>query len=244
MRALFVLRKELREIVRDRRSLFSGLFYGVWGPMVMGIALLALARDRGDIGTMPLVVDTPARAPALIAFLESRDIAVSAAPGDLEAAVRNRRAPIALTIDDRYEPQLRQRERRPRSHCSTTPRGANRRAVRRGCERCWPTTPGASATRGWCCGASRLPRSPPSGWSSATSRPQPHERRACWRRCRSSSCWRRSSAARASRRTSPPASASAARSSRSCCIRWIGCRSSWENGWPSPRSRSSPLASR
>ena len=104
MRALFVLRKELREIGRDRRSLFSGLFYGVWGPMVMGMALLALARDRADIGTMPLVVDTPARAPALIAFLESRDIAVSAAPGDLEAAVRNRHTPIALAIDDRYEP--------------------------------------------------------------------------------------------------------------------------------------------
>ena len=31
MRALFVLRKELREIVRDRRSLFSGLFYGCGG---------------------------------------------------------------------------------------------------------------------------------------------------------------------------------------------------------------------
>lgn len=106
MRALAVFRKELREIVRDRRSLFSGLFYGIWGPMVMGIALLALARDRADIGTMPLVVDTPARAPALIAFLESRDIAVSAAPGDLEAAVRSRRAPIALTIDDRYEPNF------------------------------------------------------------------------------------------------------------------------------------------
>ena len=102
MRALSVLRKELREIVRDRRSLWSGLFYGVWGPMVMAIALLALARDRADIGTMPLVVDTPSRAPALMAFLESRDIAVSAASGDLATAVRNRHTPIALTIDDRY----------------------------------------------------------------------------------------------------------------------------------------------
>jgi len=40
MRVLAVLRKELREIVRDRRSLFSGLFYGVWGPLVMAIALV------------------------------------------------------------------------------------------------------------------------------------------------------------------------------------------------------------
>lgn len=102
MRVLAVLHKELREIIRDRRSLFSGLFYGVWGPMVMGIALLALARDRADIGTMPLVVDAPSRAPSLVAFLESRAIAVSAAQGDLEAAVRNRHAPIALQIDDRY----------------------------------------------------------------------------------------------------------------------------------------------
>jgi sodium transport system permease protein len=103
MRAFSVLHKELREVARDRRSLLSGLFYGVWGPMVMGIALLALARDRADIGTIPLVVATPSRAPALIAFLESREIAVSAAADDLEAAIRNRQAPVALKIDDGYD---------------------------------------------------------------------------------------------------------------------------------------------
>ena len=49
-----VLRKESREILRDRRSLGSGLFYGVWGPLVMALALTALARDRSD--DTPLVL--------------------------------------------------------------------------------------------------------------------------------------------------------------------------------------------
>jgi sodium transport system permease protein len=102
MRALAVFRKELRETIRDRRSLFSGLFYGVWGPMVMGIALLALARDRADIGTMPLVVEGPSRAPALVAFLASRDIDVIDGDADLAAAIRDRRTPIALSIDEGY----------------------------------------------------------------------------------------------------------------------------------------------
>ena len=141
----------------------------------MGIALLALARDRADIGTMPLVVDTPSRAPALIAFLESRDIAVSAAQGDLEAAVRDRHTPIALVDRRSLRAELRQRTARPGSHCSTTRRGANRRAAPHRMRTVLADYPAASATRGWCFGASRLPRSPRCASSSATSLPQPRE---------------------------------------------------------------------
>ena len=97
--------------MRDRRSLFSGLFYGVWGPMVMGMALAGAGprprRHRHDA----LVVDTPARAPALVAFLESRDIAVAPRRGDLEAAVRNRRTPVALV--DRRSLRGTSSQRRP-----------------------------------------------------------------------------------------------------------------------------------
>ena len=32
MRAWWIARKEMREGLRDRRSLMSGLFYGIWGP--------------------------------------------------------------------------------------------------------------------------------------------------------------------------------------------------------------------
>ncbi len=131
MRVLSVLRKELREIVRDRRSLFSGLFYGVWGPMVMGMALLALARDREDIGTMRLVVDAPARVTTLVAFLESRDVEVVEGQGDLVAAVRNRLTPIAMAIDADYEADfVRQRSARVTLFYDGSWPASARRAIR------------------------------------------------------------------------------------------------------------------
>ena len=60
--------KELREAVRDWRSLLSGLFYGVWGPMVMALALTALARDRSD-SPPTLIVEGGGSGP-LMAFFE------------------------------------------------------------------------------------------------------------------------------------------------------------------------------
>ena len=52
MGALAIARKEWREIVRDRRSLYSGLFFGIWGPLVMGIALVATARHQGELAAI------------------------------------------------------------------------------------------------------------------------------------------------------------------------------------------------
>jgi sodium transport system permease protein len=107
MTAYSIARKELREIVRDRRSLFSGLFYGVWGPLVMGMALVAVAGQQAAVGPMTIEADGTAAAPSLAAFLESRDVTVAQAQGDLAAAVRDRRIPLALVVRadyaDRFE---------------------------------------------------------------------------------------------------------------------------------------------
>lgn len=97
-----IARKEVREAVRDRRSLLNGLFYGVWGPMVMGMALIALAGHQGDIGAVTLEAEGAARAPGLVAFLAGRDVAVAEATGDLATAVRERRVPVGLIIRGDY----------------------------------------------------------------------------------------------------------------------------------------------
>jgi sodium transport system permease protein len=93
-----VMKKELREIVRDRRSLGSGLMYGVWGPLVMALALVALARDRASDATLKLPVLGAERASSLVAFLANRDVIAEPATPDIVDAVRARRAPIALVI--------------------------------------------------------------------------------------------------------------------------------------------------
>ncbi len=42
---LVVFGKELRDALRDRRSLLAALLYSVWGPAVAALVLAALARS-------------------------------------------------------------------------------------------------------------------------------------------------------------------------------------------------------
>jgi sodium transport system permease protein len=97
-----VLRKEGLEILRDRRSLGSGLFYGVWGPLVMALALTALARDRSDDTPLVLPVAGSEQAPSLIAFLAERQVRVAPAPENALEQVRARQLPVVLVVSAEY----------------------------------------------------------------------------------------------------------------------------------------------
>jgi sodium transport system permease protein len=101
MTTISIAGKEWREIVRDRRSLFSGLFYGIWGPMVMGIAMLAMARHQGDLGPITIGAHGIDQAPSLAAFLQCRDVSFEAV-ADPAAAVRSKRLAAVLLVDDGY----------------------------------------------------------------------------------------------------------------------------------------------
>jgi sodium transport system permease protein len=102
MMFLAIARKELREAMRDRRSLGSGLIYGLWGPMVMGMALVAMAGHQGDVGALTIETEGAARAPGLVAYLAGRDVTAADARGDVAAAVRERRLPVGLIIRADY----------------------------------------------------------------------------------------------------------------------------------------------
>lgn len=102
MTTLAIARKEWREVVRDRRSLYSGLFYGVWGPLVMGAALLAMANQHGPLGPITVPAAGAGQAPALAAFLASRQVSLAEAEADPAAAIRDRRLPLALVVDEDY----------------------------------------------------------------------------------------------------------------------------------------------
>jgi sodium transport system permease protein len=108
MSATAVARKEWREIVRDRRSLYSGLFFGVWGPLVMGIALLATARHQGELGAIAIGGQGASQAPALTAFLAARDVSIVEIAGDPAAAIRDRRMPALLIVEDDYAERFAQ----------------------------------------------------------------------------------------------------------------------------------------
>ena len=103
--------KELREIVRDRRSLGSALFYAVWGPCVMAIALAAIARTRSGDTPLTLTVQGQTNAPALISFLRERSVAIM--PDEAAAPrVRAHEQPVALVVEADY-PDAFEREYDP-----------------------------------------------------------------------------------------------------------------------------------
>jgi sodium transport system permease protein len=99
---LSVVRKELREIIRDRRSLGSGLFYGVWGPLVMALALTALARERSDDAPLTLPAVGAENAPSLASFLAERGVTVVTAPDSVAEHIRERQEHVALIVSRQF----------------------------------------------------------------------------------------------------------------------------------------------
>jgi sodium transport system permease protein len=104
---LVVLRKEIIDGLRDRRSLFSLLLYPLMGPVLVSIVLSQTAENMaGEDGTELPVVGRE-RAPALVAFLEERSIEVVDPPEDVTGAVRDREVDTVLIIPEDYGERFR-----------------------------------------------------------------------------------------------------------------------------------------
>ncbi|WP_058836048.1 ABC transporter permease [Luteimonas abyssi] len=96
-----VMRKELRDISRDRRTLAIALLLGpLLYPMFMfGMSALAEQRVRTEMDrTLEIPVIGAERAPSLMAFLASHGIEAVAPPDDLEAEIAAQRIDVALEI--------------------------------------------------------------------------------------------------------------------------------------------------
>ena len=116
---LTVLRKELRENLRDRRTFMSALVIGtVLMPLLVGL-LVNLTVRRGqsqDNKPVSLAVVHGERAPGLLAQLRQYRIDVSTVDLDDAAArnaVRRQRRRIVLAIPDNYASQLAQGQPAP-----------------------------------------------------------------------------------------------------------------------------------
>lgn len=105
MRTVWViLHKEVVDALRDYRSWSTGLFWAVFGPIMMGGLLLMIGSSvREDIEKpLHLAVQHPEYAPNLIRFLEQRDVIVEPAPSDPVSAVKNGDLNIVLVIPAEY----------------------------------------------------------------------------------------------------------------------------------------------
>ena len=100
-----VMRKELRDISRDRRTLALALLLGplLYPVLMIGIGSLAETRARTQLDK---VLEVPVvgrdHAPNLVAFLATQGIRAVAPPGDLDAAIARQDVDVALRIGETY----------------------------------------------------------------------------------------------------------------------------------------------
>jgi len=99
-----IFTKEVLDSTRDYRSWFIGLFWALFGPLLMGGMFMLIGSSvREDIEQpLNLPVQNPANAPNLIRFLEQHDVIVEPAPADPEAAVKAGDINVVLVIPEEY----------------------------------------------------------------------------------------------------------------------------------------------
>ncbi|MBA0432290.1 MULTISPECIES: ABC transporter permease [Stenotrophomonas] len=100
-----VMRKELRDLSRDRRTLLLTLLFGplLYPVLLLGMGKLAESRVRTQI-EQPLQIPTigAENAPNLVRFLAAQGLNTAPAPKDLPDAIRSQEIDVALRISDDF----------------------------------------------------------------------------------------------------------------------------------------------
>jgi len=99
-----IFEKEVVDSLRDYRSWATGLFWALFGPLMMGGLLIMIGSSvREDIEKpLNLPVQNPQNAPNLIRFLGQNDVIVEPAPADPQAAVKQGDVNVVLIIPKEY----------------------------------------------------------------------------------------------------------------------------------------------
>ncbi len=101
---LVVFTKELIDNLRDRRSVFSTLGYALLGPgmILLMIVILGGIFREGTEKPLELPIGGREHAPALVQFLEQRNVILQDAPENPREAVRNGDVDVVLIIPAEY----------------------------------------------------------------------------------------------------------------------------------------------
>jgi len=99
------MRKELRDLSRDRRTLALALFLGplLYPALMLGMGYLTENRIRTQVDkTLEIPMVGAEHAPNLVKFLATNGITAKAAPANLDAAIRSQEIDAALRISPDY----------------------------------------------------------------------------------------------------------------------------------------------
>lgn len=113
---MIVMRKELKDLFRDRRTVFLSLALGpILLPLLLvGIFTLTENRIR-DLSEKPLELPVVGKdnAPNLIAWLEGQNVTIKDPPKDIAAAIADQKEDVVLRIGDDYAEKWRKSEPAP-----------------------------------------------------------------------------------------------------------------------------------
>jgi len=104
-RIWIVFSKEVRDNLRDRRSVFSALGSSLIGPIILLVVIIIVGKSIfQDIQnrSLKLAVAGAENAPSLIQFLEQNGVEIQEAPTDPRTAVRNGELDMVLIIPEGY----------------------------------------------------------------------------------------------------------------------------------------------
>jgi len=111
MSSLFtVMKKELLDVLRDRRSVAIALLMGplLMPALIIGMSKLATDRAKTQF-EKPLEVPVigATNAPNLVAWLQGQNVVVKPAPADPDQAIRSQKEDVILRIDGKFGEQWR-----------------------------------------------------------------------------------------------------------------------------------------
>ncbi|MEO7254510.1 MAG: ABC transporter permease [Casimicrobium sp.] len=102
-RLALVARKEIVDLLRDRKSIFLALFgVAISGPLVVCLLYFVAQSIQGRIDKITAPVVNAQFAPDFVRFLERRGVRVDADPQDYEARVKNGELDAVLVVDPNY----------------------------------------------------------------------------------------------------------------------------------------------
>lgn len=99
-----IFQKELTDSLRDYRSWTTGIFWALFGPLILGGMLMLLGntiREKVD-QSLHLSISGAENAPNLVAFLKQQDVIVEPAPADPRTAVIAGDVNVVLVIPKAY----------------------------------------------------------------------------------------------------------------------------------------------
>ena len=108
-RTLAILRKELVDTLRDRRTGMVTLLSAILaGPIFLLLIFNLIASQAERARDLRLAVAGAEYAPALVAFLERQQVAITQAPPDYETRIRSGDLDVALVVDERFAADVAQ----------------------------------------------------------------------------------------------------------------------------------------